>query len=176
MIDAALLAFGAGIVTLVYAAFLAFRVVSAPAGTEKMRDIAKAIQEGANAFLVRQYKTLAPIVVVLFALIAYGVNMNTGLAFLVGVISSALAGYIGMQVSVRANVRVAEAAKKGIKPALGLAFRGGAVTGMALAGLGLIGGYELYAASVSLRPSLPFVSTRSYSHACVLILVSFVSA
>jgi len=156
MIDAALLAFGAGIVTLIYAAFLAFRVLSAPAGSDKMRDIAKAIQEGANAFLLRQYKTLAPIVVVLFALIAYGVDMQTGLAFLVGVISSALAGYIGMQVSVRANVRVAEAAKKGVRPALGLAFRGGAVTGMALAGLGLIGVSVLYVYFGQLAPLIGY--------------------
>ncbi|NYZ74637.1 sodium-translocating pyrophosphatase [Candidatus Micrarchaeota archaeon] len=156
MIDAALLAFGAGIVTLIYAAFLAFRVLSAPAGSDKMRDIAKAIQEGANAFLLRQYKTLAPIVVILFILIAVGVGVPTGLAFLAGVISSALAGYIGMQVSVRANVRVAEAAKKGMKPALGLAFRGGAVTGMALAGLGLIGVSVLYTYFGQLAPLIGY--------------------
>src|SRR4030042_1853471 len=122
--EAVLLALGAGVATLLYAAFLAWKVSSAPAGTDKMQDIAKAIQEGANAFLMRQYKTLAPIVLVLLALISYGVNMETALAFFGGVLSSALAGYVGMQVSVRANVRVAEAAKKGLQPAFGLSFNG----------------------------------------------------
>ncbi|MFZ5501091.1 MAG: sodium/proton-translocating pyrophosphatase, partial [Candidatus Micrarchaeota archaeon] len=119
MMEAVLLALGAGVLTLLYAAFIAWKVSSAPAGTDKMQDIAKAIQEGANAFLMRQYKTLAPIVLVLLALISIGIGeeagMQTALAFLGGVLSSALAGYIGMQVSVRANVRVAEAAKKGLQ-------------------------------------------------------------
>src|SRR5271157_1525893 len=143
MVDAVLLALAAGFFTLLYAAFLAYKVVNAPAGSEKMRDIAKAIQEGANAFLFRQYKTLAPIVVVLAVVIAVGLPAPLGpkiaMAFLAGVLSSALAGYVGMQVSIRANVRVAEAAKSGMMPALSMAFNGGAVTGMALAGLGLIG-------------------------------------
>ncbi len=160
MIDAVILALGAGIFALLYAAFLAYRVVSAPAGSEKMREIAKAIQEGANAFLLRQYKTLAPIVVVLAVLIALGLQgqlgIQTSLAFLAGVISSALAGYIGMQVSIRANVRVAEAAKSGMMKALGMAFNGGAVTGMALAGLGLIGLSLLYIYFGSLAPLIGF--------------------
>ncbi|MFH1394277.1 MAG: sodium-translocating pyrophosphatase [Candidatus Micrarchaeota archaeon] len=145
MIDAVTLAFLAGVLTLLYAAYLAFMVVKAPRGTEKMQEISKAIEEGANAFLMRQYKTLLPIVVVLFAIIAVLVGANTAIAFVVGVVSSALAGYIGMQVSVRGNVRVAEAAKKGLKGALSVAFKGGAVTGMALAGLGLIGLSILFA-------------------------------
>ncbi len=160
MIDAVILALGAGIFALLYAAYLAYRVVSAPAGSEKMREIAKAIQEGANAFLLRQYKTLAPIVVVLAILIALGLQgqlgIQTSLAFLAGVISSALAGYIGMQVSIRANVRVAEAAKSGMRKALGMAFNGGAVTGMALAGLGLIGLSCLYMYFGSLAPIIGF--------------------
>jgi K(+)-stimulated pyrophosphate-energized sodium pump len=143
-IDVISLALGIGILTLLYAAYLVLRVMRSPKGDTKMQDIAKAIQEGANAFLFRQYKTLAPIVVILLAVIAYGVGIPTALAFFIGVLSSALAGYIGMQISVRSNVRVAEAAKKGLKPALGLAFKGGAVTGMALAGLGLIGVAGLY--------------------------------
>jgi len=151
-----LLALGAGVLTLLYAAFIAWRVSSAPAGTEKMQDISAAIQEGANAFLTRQYKTLAPIVFVLLVLINYGVNFETALAFFGGVLSSALAGYVGMQVSVRANVRVAEAAKTGLKPAFGLSFNGGAVTGMALAGLGLIGVSGLYLAFGSLAPLIGY--------------------
>lgn len=151
-----MIALGAGLLTLLYAAFLAFRVIREPAGSDKMRKIADAIQEGANAFLTRQYKTLAPIVLLLIALIAVGVDVPTGLAFLAGVVSSALAGYVGMQVSVRANVRVAEAAKAGLSPALGLAFSGGAVTGMALAGLGLVGVSLLYMAFGSLAPLIGY--------------------
>jgi K(+)-stimulated pyrophosphate-energized sodium pump len=156
MIDAITMALGAGVITLLYAAYLTFRVVRCPTGTESMRDISKAIQEGANAFLFRQYKTLAPIVIILLAAIAYAVNVPTALAFLAGVISSALAGYIGMQVSVRGNVRVAEAAKKGLKPALDIAFKGGAVTGMALAGLGLIGVGGLYLYFGELAPLIGY--------------------
>ncbi len=156
MIDAVLLALAAGLITLVYAAYLAFQVVKAPSGNDRMKEIAKAIQEGANAFLLRQYKTLAPIVVVLIAVIAVGVNVETAIAFLAGVLSSALAGYIGMQVSVRANLRVAEAAKKGLEHALGVSFRGGAVTGMALAGLGLIGVAALYSYFGALAPLIGY--------------------
>jgi len=133
------MAFIAGLLSLLYAAFLSWKVISAPKGTDKIHEISKAIQEGANAFLTRQYKTLLPIVVILFVIITFGLNVPTGISFLAGVLSSALAGYIGMQVSVRGNVRVAEAAKKGLNEALGLAFKGGAVTGMALTGLGLLG-------------------------------------
>ena len=133
-----------GVLALLYAAWLSYQVVKSPAGTPKMQEISKAIQEGANAFLMRQYKTLLPIVVVLLAVIGYFIHTHMAIAFLVGVVSSALAGYIGMQVSVRGNVRVAEAAKKGLAPALALAFKGGAVTGMALVGLGLIGMGGLY--------------------------------
>ena len=121
-----------------------------------MQDISKAVQEGANAFLMRQYKTLLPIVIILGIVIGYGVDIPTSLAFVAGVLSSALAGYIGMQVSVRANVRVAEAAKKGLKPALGIAFNGGAVTGMALAGLGLIGVGGLYMQFGDLAPLIGY--------------------
>ncbi len=143
-LDATMLALGAGVIALLYAAYLAMKVVNSPKGTPKMQSISGAIQEGANAFLTRQYMTLVPIVVVLFAAIYYFVGLNTGIAFVVGVISSGLAGYIGMQTSVRGNVRVAEAAKKGLPGALSIAFSGGAVTGMALVGLGLIGLGGLY--------------------------------
>ena len=144
MLDATTLALGAGVIALLYAAYLANKVVKSPKGTPKMQEISGAIQEGANAFLMRQYITLVPIVVILFAAIYYFVDMGTAIAFVVGVISSALAGYIGMQTSVRGNVRVAEAAKKGLQGALSIAFSGGAVTGMALAGLGLLGLGGLY--------------------------------
>lgn len=144
MIDTITLAFAAGIVALLYAGLLTFLVIRSPKGTAKMQEISGAIMEGANAFLMRQYKTLLPIVVLLLVIIGYFVDVNMAIAFLIGVISSALAGYIGMQVSVRGNVRVAEAAKSGLNGALSVAFRGGAVTGMALAGLGLVGLSGLY--------------------------------
>ncbi|MBI5227020.1 sodium-translocating pyrophosphatase [Candidatus Micrarchaeota archaeon] len=146
MIDVVILSMVAGFLALIYAAYLAMRVIKASSGNDKMREISGAIQEGANAFLMRQYKTLVPVVVILTAVIAYGINTNTAIAFLAGVIASAIAGYIGMQVSVRSNVRVAEAAKDGLAKALSLSFGGGAVTGMALVGLGLIGvtGFYVY--------------------------------
>jgi K(+)-stimulated pyrophosphate-energized sodium pump len=144
MIDVVLLAFLVGVLTLLYAGVLTYQILKSPKGNEKMQEISGAIQEGANAFLSRQYKTLVPIVVLLLAVIWVIIGQNTAIAFLIGVVSSALAGYIGMQVSVRGNVRVAEAAKHGLDKALSIAFRGGAVTGMALVGLGLIGLSVLY--------------------------------
>lgn len=146
LIEPAIIAFVAGVVTLVYAMWLAFSVKKAAKGSEKMVEISNAISEGANAFLMRQYKTLAPIVIVLFAIMALFMKdgMFVGASFLAGVVCSALAGYIGMKVSVMGNVRVAEAAKTGMANAFDVAFKGGAVTGMALVGLGLIGVSLLY--------------------------------
>lgn len=142
--DTITLAFASGALALLYALWLAFSVGRAAAGDRKMQEISSAVREGADAFLRRQYITLAPIVLALAAAIYLLIGQPTAVAFVAGVLCSALAGYIGMQVSVRANVRVAEAAKKGLNPALGLAFQGGAVTGMALVGLGLLGLAGLY--------------------------------
>lgn len=135
---------GVGIIVLLYGAYLIFNVLKAHQGTEKMQSIANAIQEGANAFLMRQYKTLLPITIVLAAIIGFFIGWKAGLAFIIGVLSSALAGYIGMMIAIRANVRVAEAAKSGLPNALSLAFKGGSVTGMALIGMGLIAISGLY--------------------------------
>jgi K(+)-stimulated pyrophosphate-energized sodium pump len=142
--EVVLFTFLVGFIALLYAVWLSYNITRVSAGDKKMQEIAGAIEEGANAFLMRQYKTLAPIAFILFVIIYYFVGANTGIAFLLGVFSSALAGYIGMQVSVRANVRVAEVAKVGLKEALSLAFKGGSVTGMALGGLGLLGLSSLY--------------------------------
>jgi len=133
-----------GIFVLVCALYLTFWVLRQPAGSAKMNEIASAIQEGASAYLARQYKTLVIFVVVLFALIGFFVNWLTAGAFFFGVLCSALAGYVGMTVSVRANVRAAKAAENGLADALKLAFRGGSVTGLTLVGLGLIGVSALY--------------------------------
>lgn len=127
-----------GVVALVYGVILTRFVLSKPAGDKKMQDIASAIQEGATAYLTRQYKTIAMVAVVLTILIYFFLGLSTTIGFLVGAIASSLAGFAGMYVAVRANVRTAEAAKTSLKDAFGLAFKGGAVTGLFVVGLGLL--------------------------------------
>ena len=129
----------AAVLALVYGGVLTRWVLAQPAGSERMARIAMAIQEGAAAYLNRQYRTLAVIGVLLALVITITINWQTGLLYVVGAVCSALAGYVGMNVSVRANVRTAQAASKGLDTALRLAFRGGAVTGLFVVGLGLLG-------------------------------------
>src|SRR3989344_7258410 len=124
--------------------WLVLDVLKQPAGDEKMQEIAKAIQEGASAYLQTQYKVVAIVAAVLSAIIYYVLGLNSALGFLVGAIFSALAGFIGMSVAVRANVRVAEIAKKGLSEAFGLAYKGGAVTGFLVVGLALLSVYGFY--------------------------------
>jgi K(+)-stimulated pyrophosphate-energized sodium pump len=135
----------AGLLSLVFAGVFAKSVLKNDPGTPEMQQISGAIQEGAMAYLNRQYKTIAIVAVILAVIIFIvlpkenGLNMKTTIGFLVGAVSSALAGYIGMNVSVRANVRTANKAKEGLKGAMDVAFKGGAVTGLAVVGLALLG-------------------------------------
>ncbi len=126
-----------GIAGVLFSIITASMVKNSPAGDEKMTDIAEAIKTGAIAYLNRQLKSMSLAAVVLFVLIAFTLGIKTAVGFLVGAAASFMAGYIGMRVSVIANVRTAEAAKGGLAKALSMAFRGGAVTGMIVAGLAL---------------------------------------
>lgn len=128
-----------GILAVVYAVFLTWLVLREDAGSEKMKKIAKAIQEGASSYLNRQYLVVGVVGVVIFFLIWLLLGqLVTAVGFAIGALASALAGYIGMNVAVRANVRTSQAAKEGLSSALKIAFRGGAVTGLMVVGLALL--------------------------------------
>jgi len=146
---AVLIALVCGVITVLYGVILTRWVLSKPAGDDKMREIASAIQEGASAYLSRQYRTVAVVAVVLFLILMFVPDLGgwkVAVGFLIGAILSAAAGFIGMNVAVRANVRTAEAAKSGLSPAMDVAFKGGTVTGVLVVGLGLIGVAGYYGA------------------------------
>ena len=132
------LAIGAGLLAILYGIALIVYVMRLPAGTERMREIAAAIQEGAAAYLNRQYSIIALVAVPIFLGLWVALGWPTAVGFLIGAAASAAAGYIGMHVAVRTNVRTAEAAKQGLAPALSVAFKGGAVTGLFVVGLGIL--------------------------------------
>ncbi|MCC6347639.1 MAG: sodium-translocating pyrophosphatase [Nitrospirales bacterium] len=142
-----------GALGVVFALMTASWVTRQPSGSERMKQISDAVREGATAFLNREYRAVAVVAVILFVVLLY-LGIWTSIGFLIGTVGSALAGYIGMMVTVRANVRTTEAAKHGVQAALTVAFKGGAVTGIMVVGLGLLGISGYYLVVKALAPDV----------------------
>ena len=161
--DALLAALAASLLAIVAGLWFSSAISKMSAGNERMQEIAGAIQEGATAYLNRQYTTIAGVGVVMFFILGFALDWYTAIGFLIGAVFSGAAGYIGMNVSVKANVRTAQAAYSGIDAAFNVAFRGGAVTGLLVVGLGLLGISGYY----YLLRSVLGVSTDDSLHALI---------
>jgi K(+)-stimulated pyrophosphate-energized sodium pump len=161
------------VIALAFGLFLIKSVMAAATGTDRMREIAAAVQEGARAYLNRQYMTIGLVGIVIGIILWVFLGRHVGIGYFIGAILSGAAGYVGMNVSVRANLRTAEAARQGLQPALSLAFKAGAVTGLLVVGLGLIGvaGYYmvLLGASVETRGILEALVALSFGASLISI-------
>jgi K(+)-stimulated pyrophosphate-energized sodium pump len=167
------LIFSCAALAVLYAIFASRSVFAASAGTKEMQQISNAIQEGAKAYLNRQYRTIGLVGVVIAILLAYLLAPLVALGFGIGAVLSGLAGYVGMNISVRANVRTAEAARKGLAPALNIAFKSGAITGMLVVGLGLLGValYYYYLLSINIDQRLLLEALVALSFGASLISI-----
>lgn len=152
------LVIAAGVLAILYGIISIRSILSLSTGTEKMQEIAAAIQEGASAYLNRQYQVITIVGVIICALLTWLLGIYVGIGFVIGAVLSGIAGYIGMNVSVRSNVRTSEAARDGLQAALDVSFKAGAITGLLVVGLGIIGvtGYYMYLKYIGLelRPTL----------------------
>ena len=160
-------AIAAGVIAVIYGVLSMMSILRLPAGNARMQEIAAAIQAGAQAYLNRQYTAITVVGVILFVALGFAINWPTAGGFAVGAILSGLTGYIGMNISVRANVRTAQAATTGLNAALSVAFRGGAVTGMLVVGLGLLGVAGYYTLLSHVLGGPPEEAAKNALHALV---------
>ncbi len=162
-----------GALALAYGGFAARQVLAAGTGSARMQEIAAAVQEGAGAYLNRQYTTIAIVGAVILVILGIILGLHVAVGFLIGAVFSGVAGYIGMNVSVRANVRTADAASQGLAPALDIAFKSGAITGMLVVGLGLLGVAVYYALMLAigldLRATLEALVALSFGASLISI-------
>jgi len=164
-----MLIFACGLLALLYGLFAARQVLSAPTGTKRMQEIAAAVQEGAQAYLSRQYMTIALVGIVICLALGAFLGIHVGIGFLIGAVLSGAAGFAGMNVSVRANVRTAAAAQEGMKHALGIAFKSGAITGLLVVGLGLLAVSGYYYTLLQWKGDTDADSIRSVIEALVAL-------
>ncbi len=140
-----------GLLAVIYSYFLSNQIISSSPGNAKMQEIAQAIQIGAKAYLNRQYKTIAIVGVIVLLIISYFFSLLVGLGYFIGALLSGVAGYVGMLISVQANVRTAEASRSSLQKGLTMAFKSGAITGLLVAGLALLAISIYYWALLSLK-------------------------